>query len=118
VLAVEEGGNLVHTGLEDIAEAEEDAGAAEWRLRGPLGEGCGGGLDSGVDFGVGGERDAGLHGAGRGMEDVAEAAGGAADRSAIDPVGDLTDGGLGGGGFGGGCERGHGADSLGRKHLW
>ena len=108
VLAVEEGGDLVHAGLEDVAEAEEDAGAAERRLRGPVGEGGGGGLDGGVDFGVGGERDAGLHGAGGRVEDVAEAAGGAGDGSAVDPVGDLADGGFGGGGFGCGRERGHG----------
>ncbi len=75
VLAVEEGGELVHAGLEDVAEAEEDAGAAERRLGGPGGEGGGGGFDGGVELGVGGEGDAGLHAAGGGMEDVAEAAG-------------------------------------------
>ena len=54
--------------------------------------------------------------AGGGVEDVAEAAGGAADGSAVDPVGDLADGGLGGGGFGGGREGGHGGLLRGNTH--
>ena len=59
VLAGEERGDFVEAGLEDLAEAEEDAGAAERRLGGPVGEGCGCGGDGGVDFGGSGERDAG-----------------------------------------------------------
>ncbi len=59
--------------LEDVAEAEEDAGAAERWLRRPLGEGGGGGLDGLVEFSGGGHRDAGLNGAGGGVVDVAEA---------------------------------------------
>ena len=51
VLAVEEGGDFVEAALEDLAEAEEDAGAAERRLGGPVGEGCCGGGYGGVDFG-------------------------------------------------------------------
>ena len=61
VLAGEERGDLVHAALEDFAEAEEHAGAAERRLRGPVGECCGGGFDGGVDFGGSGEGDSGLH---------------------------------------------------------
>jgi hypothetical protein len=38
VLAVDEGGDLVEAALEDLAEAEEDAGAAQGRLRGPSGK--------------------------------------------------------------------------------
>jgi hypothetical protein len=54
VLAIDEGGDFVEAALEDFAEAEEDAGAAERRLCGPVGEGGGGGGDGGVDFGGGG----------------------------------------------------------------
>ncbi len=112
VLAIEEGGDLVHAGLEDVAQAEEDAGAAERRLRGPVGEGAGGGFDGGVQLGFGCEGNVGLHGAGGRVEDVAETAGGAADGSAVDPVGDLADVCLFSGRFGCGREGGHGADSL------
>ena len=59
VLGGDEGGDFVEARLEDFAEAEHDAGAAEGRLRGPRGEGgCGGG-DGGVEFGAVGEGDAG-----------------------------------------------------------
>ncbi len=52
VLAVDERGDLVEAALEDLAEAEEDAGAAQRRLGGPLREGGGGGGDGGVDLGA------------------------------------------------------------------
>ena len=94
VLAVDERGDLVEAALEDLAEAEEDAGAAQRRLGGPLGEGGGSGGDGGIDLGHTGEGDAGLHAAGGGVEDVREAAGGAGDASAGDPVADVGDGGL------------------------
>jgi hypothetical protein len=54
VLAVDEGGDFVEAALEDLAEAEEDAGAAEGWLGRPVGEGCCGCGDGGVDFGLGG----------------------------------------------------------------
>ena len=91
VLAVDECGDFVDALLEDFAEAEEHACAAERWLRGPLGE-CGrGGSDGVVDFGVGGERDAGLHAARGGMEDIGEAAGGAGNFVAGDPMRDFGD---------------------------
>ena len=52
VLGGDEGGELVEAPLEEFAEAEQDAGAAEGRLRGPVGKGGGGGGDGGVDFGA------------------------------------------------------------------
>jgi len=54
VLAVDEGGYFVEAALEDFAEAEKDAGAAEGRLGGPVGEGCCCGCYGGVDFCGGG----------------------------------------------------------------
>ena len=54
VLGGDERGDLVEARLEDLAEAEEHAGAAQRRLRGPRRERCGGGLHGVVDFGIGG----------------------------------------------------------------
>ena len=49
-----------------------------------------GGLDGLVHLRLAGELDAGLHLAGVGVEDVAEAAGGAGHRGAVDEVADLA----------------------------
>ncbi len=54
VLAIDEGGDFVEAALVDLAEAKEDAGAAERWLGGPVGEGRGGGGNGGVDFGLAG----------------------------------------------------------------
>ena len=103
VFAIDEGGDFVEAALVDFAEAEEDAGAAERRLGGPVGEGGGGGGYGGIDLSGGGERDAGLDGAGGGVVDVGETVGGAGGGDAVDPVVELGDG-----GGGGCCGGGHG----------
>ncbi len=90
VLGGDEGGDLVEALLEDLAEAEEHAGAAERRLRGPGREGGSGGGYGGVDFGVGGEGDAGLDLAGGGVEDVGIALRGSGDGGTVDPVGQFA----------------------------
>ncbi len=113
VLAVDEGGDFVDAALEDFAEAEHDAGAAERRLGGPRGEGSGGSLDGGVDFSVGGEGDAGGDLAGGGVEDVGEAAGVTGNAGAVDPMGNCGDLHGRGGACGGGCGgSGHGSSSF------
>jgi len=86
VLAVDERGDLIQAALEDLAEAEEHAGAAQGRLGGPLREGSGSGGDGGIDLRVVRQRYAGVYVSGGGVEDVREAAGAARDRRTGDPV--------------------------------
>ncbi len=74
VLGGEDGGEVVGVLVEEFAEAEEDAGSAERRLCGPVGEGGLGGFDGGVELGLVGEGDLGLDLAGGGVVDAASAA--------------------------------------------
>ncbi len=86
VLAGEELGDFVEALLEDFAEAEEDAGSPERRLGGPFGKGCCCGGDGSVDFGGGGQGNAGLWFACGGIVDIAKSSGTAYGCLAVDPV--------------------------------
>jgi hypothetical protein len=74
VLGREDDGKFVSALIEELAEAEEDTGAAKRWLRGPIREGSLRGFDCGIKLGLVGERDCGLNLSGDGVVDVASAA--------------------------------------------
>jgi hypothetical protein len=94
VLARDRGDELVGMLLQQRLEAEHDAGASKRRRRGPCRE-CGlRRFDGSPDLGGGRERNARAQRAGRGCEDIAEAAGRSGRTLAADPMGERGDIGL------------------------
>ena len=86
VLGGDEPGEVVEMLLEELAEAEEHARAAQRRLGGPLRK-CGlRGGDGGVQFGAVGQRDQRLHLAGGWVVHIGCAPGGSCDGLAADPM--------------------------------
>ena len=75
VLARQHMGELVHVLFDERLEIEQHAGAALRIDARPFGKRLECGFDGLAHFGAGAERDFRLHFAGRGIEDVAKAAG-------------------------------------------